>query len=1529
MNFKVILLSLLLIPLTTFSTLQAEGVFDLRDNLKGVLEHQLSKLLQQEVTIGEIKGNIYNHIILHDVTVKSRTALTEKVLLFTPKVEVDYSLKRILADRLNVLPHLRRVAIHEPFIALSRDQDGNWEGITKVSGNGVAKQVELPESLEVRVVGGRGLYTDYRGFGPIKKDFLLKTELRQINGLLEIKDGDLNVTLGAELPGQVRYNTLLLSGKVGLKEPTMQLKLSTKDLDLKTWGRYMLPINFAHLHRGQADIALLLDKPKGGSANLVAELKLTETILELPTISKRFLYGVKGGVRITDNTIFLQNLSGYLDGSPVHINGPIYNYRAQKNLRLDLTMKEVELAKLPDYLVFRVLDNFPSKLGGKFDMQLAIRGTPKDLRLSSKVESKQLNFYSYKLAAVKAVWGYHSNAVTVTINSSRLASGNVSGQLLIAKESGQWGFRSGSALTITSANLQELTYGEGSGPLSAAVSMSGPLQDLVIDITGQGEVTLLGQAVVSPSCKLLHRNNRYLFRPFKAVVNGEPLTLKAELDSSQKLRVQLEGQSMLLKKGDYFSNLNALFLIRGRAYGFVETSFPQVGPTLRANLTVGLTDSIIGNETIEQGSFNLIVQDQKIALDKIQLDLPNRGQLRGRFKGDLKAGSGYLHLNSQSSLSLEQIAIVQSYLPASQGRLNLSGTIEHQRGGKLSLKLPLELEDFQYRDVSLNRLSLTLEMAEGLVTISGGELLVGRDSYKGAGHWQLEEGEGSLEVAIERAELQRASLLFQRINRITNELQKSWAPSAQESNMTRHPQALLLMAPAEPLYSAGQSSAALQRFAKLQSDIKPEPTATPLTSALSGRLSGRLRASYLDEKLVLDGDLSLSDGKLGRAEVKRVALKLDSVTENIQLNLLANNLTVGQSSYPNLLLKARYDGSTLYNISLQAPYREGTTELLKGQLPLAAWLAQEDAGLQLTALLEGRELALLAGLIPGVREAEATGKLAVELGGSLMTPNLTIAKGSLQELTFKTLNPNYQEVKLANAVFNGHPNGLQLEKLQLNFRGKEGSSPDFNLKGELSLANWSLLASQGSLLKSRLSLEDGSGKVVLAPLFKGNLKWQEITLKGQLPIGNNQQSELAERLILKGELWLSDAKFNLSSGVGGAIGGHTLRQKLKPQGNEVALDLAINSGENVSLSSRGSLQKGDISALLGGFDIELANPNEQVQLKGTLNHPSFEGRFYMDNGSFSFLGRRFTLLSPSEQENFFSRGIRETIDNYLELVPTADLLHALKINGVMHTSIIETVSSVNTTADEVTDNTNAVVLVQRSKHYLLFIDGSPIEPASLSFRRYLTSGLSYVQDGEEYILQDKESGELIDPLRFQELATDIAPEFVKVAMGANNQAQLGQSFTEEIAKELTIDTVNSRMRDLLRPLEKSLGRQANLYDVKIKRDFGLDAVRMLSLDNSQSPAVEQYGLTDQYNQELGLSLVKELIPRSIYLYADAGLDRSLQSELLYMHMNSYGVNWKFFNAPGFDEVSLGIGQELDLYFEEYRPVMLLEGLRQF
>jgi hypothetical protein len=641
------------------------------------------------------------------------------------------------------------------------------------------------------------------------------------------------------------------------------------------------------------------------------------------------------------------------------------------------------------------------------------------------------------------------------------------------------------------------------------------------------------------------------------------------------------------------------------------------------------------------------------------------------------------------------------------------------------------------------------------------------------------------------------------------------------------------------------------------------------------------------------------------------------------------------TGHDSLFLSASISSGNLYFRDF-ALTKGGRTarQVLTGSFPLfGVWnekLAQAEIDLRLR--LAGADFALLAPFFGG--SISSPGDVELTLRGTLAEPRLSAEKLNLAGTKIGFDNYYIQEALIRRADLLLRDNELALNDLEIVLRSAERDTPPLRLSGRLGLRGWNLRRVEQIILPVELEAEDTQGELHLRGLYSGDFELRGVRLSGELalPVSAEKKAEMDKRIRANEPLGpLLTGAVSFSNGTLFLMSTDKPLNLKSEKALAAQLDLNLNLKNNLRAASTASLLSGDFSGFLGQLNVGLRDNNPPVRIGGSTNYLRIDGLIYLDDGYVSFLNRKFTLLEQRDQEKYFlSAPAHRPRENYLEFVETEKHLLEPHLSVVAQTTVYDT-QTVTASALAVSGDIDVTELqtLTTETDYLVFIDGSVFDLSSITFEKYRKENSAMALDGEPYVLRDKNTGKTIDQHRFQELAYEISPPLMKsaLALARGASAQTGGEVIRETARDLTVTEINLLARAILRPVEKSAAQMTGLYDVRFKRDIGVDAVRFAGLET-------QTALTDAAETPLteslfGLEMVGDLWMERIFLSVDTTLDRNLQTKNLNVTVESYKLTLKLLKNYFLDELSLNVGQELDLLQKEYIPVLSLEMLHNF
>ncbi|MDR1322938.1 MAG: hypothetical protein LBK68_00705, partial [Candidatus Margulisbacteria bacterium] len=887
-------------------------------------------------------------------------------------------------------------------------------------------------------------------------------------------------------------------------------------------------------------------------------------------------------------------------------------------------------------------------------------------------------------------------------------------------------------------------------------------------------------------------------------------------------------------------------------------------------------------------------------------------------------------------LDLQKSNLVQMYLPDSTGAAEFVGELfwvdKH-----LLLDGSLRAEELRYADLIVTPL-------QGQFLFDGQEFRVAdfhfglADSFlTGNASVRIVAGEQPLwqrlAVSVDidtKVNLAAAYEFTGKAEAVWQDLQRRWQNPAE----SQRPLVSAWLSD-EVLY-AEYGDSALRKF----KDYIPAAAADILPALdLRGQLDGHLAFYSRGDDFRIEQDLRIVGGSIQGQGADLIEITAGTDHSGlVSLNILMQGLRAANvTGHDSLFLSALVSSGNLYfqDFALTKGSRTAR-QILTGSFPLFGFwderFAQGEIDLRLR--LAGEDFALLIPFFGGA--IDSPGDVDINLRGTLEAPRLSADKLNLANTRIGFDNYYIQEALIRRADLALRDNELTLDNLEIILRSGEHDTPPLRLSGRLGLRDWNFRQTEQIILPINLAVEDMQGELNLRGLYNGDFELRDMGLNGELalPISAEKKADLDKRIRANEPLGpLLTGTLSFSNGTLILLAADKPLNLKSEKALSVMLDLNLNIKNNLRAASTASLLSGDFSGFLGQINVGLRDNNPPVRIGGSTNYLRIGGLIYLDDGYVGFLNRKFTLLEQRDQEKYFlGATTHRPQENYLEFGETEKYTLEPYLSAVAQTTVYDTLvvsNSALAVSGDIDIEKAAPQTLTTETDYLVFIDGSVFDLSSITFEKYRKENLNMALDGEPYVLRDKNTGKTIDQYRFQELAYAISPPLMKsaLALARGTSAQTGGEVIRETARDLTVTEINLLARTILRPVEKSAAQMTGLYDVRFKRDIGSDAARFAGLET-------QAALVDTENTRLteylfGLEMVKELWKERIFFSVDTTLDRNLQNKRLNITVGSYKLTFKLLKNYFLDELSLNVGQELDLQQEEYIPALSLEMLHNF
>src|SRR3989339_235676 len=357
---KILFISLgiiLLLGITAF-ILAKTGVFV--KQFKNIIELELTKALNREVTIEKIEGGIFDSIDLVNVRIASK-----------------------------------------------KDEQGSWNIIDFINSLPVAENSVFPEKLPITV--SKGLI----GIKDSKKKF--NSYFRDIYGNLEfVGQGKLSVKAGSKSFSSKKTN-LYVDGLVDLKNKISALIVTGKDLELSHYAGYALTYLPADktgklfIEAGKFDLTVKISDDI--SSGVSAEFLIKNGEARFADF-KAVLSGIVSEISLTKESIKIKNFASVLKNSSITARGEIKNaFEGKPEGKVSVYLNRADLADFNEEEIFKGLNpagicNAGITIEGVFaSPAINVFANVRDLRISGvKTENNELVLrYKDKKAVIESL----------------------------------------------------------------------------------------------------------------------------------------------------------------------------------------------------------------------------------------------------------------------------------------------------------------------------------------------------------------------------------------------------------------------------------------------------------------------------------------------------------------------------------------------------------------------------------------------------------------------------------------------------------------------------------------------------------------------------------------------------------------------------------------------------------------------------------------------------------------------------------------------------------------------------------------------------------------------------------------------------------------------------------------------------------------------------------------------------------------------------------------------------------------------
>jgi len=331
-----------LLGLTVF-TLAKTGVFVRQ--FKNIIETELSKNLNREVTIGKIEGGIFDSIDLINVRIVSKKELKDGTIIVIDKVSVKYNFNDIVFRKKQVIESLKGIELIRPSLLIENNEQGSWNIIDFINSLPVAENQVFPEKLTITV--SKGLI----GITDSKKKF--NSSFRDIYGRVNfLGQGKVSVKSGMKSFSSKKTN-LHLDGIFDLKNKNKALVISGNDLELAHYGAYAL----TYLPPDKAGKIFIKDGKFDLMVNISEELS-ADLLVKKGEVGfadfKAGLSGIMSEVALTEKNLKIKKFASVLKDSAITAKGDIKNaFEENPEAKLSIYVNRASLGDLPERTFLR------------------------------------------------------------------------------------------------------------------------------------------------------------------------------------------------------------------------------------------------------------------------------------------------------------------------------------------------------------------------------------------------------------------------------------------------------------------------------------------------------------------------------------------------------------------------------------------------------------------------------------------------------------------------------------------------------------------------------------------------------------------------------------------------------------------------------------------------------------------------------------------------------------------------------------------------------------------------------------------------------------------------------------------------------------------------------------------------------------------------------------------------------------------------------------------------------------------------
>ncbi|MBU0687763.1 MAG: translocation/assembly module TamB domain-containing protein [Candidatus Margulisbacteria bacterium] len=421
-RFKNIILVAILAALSLM--LCAFSVENIYQALKEEVAKQLALNLNREVSIGSVKGILAYQVELYDIKIAKDKKLSSGTVAQIDKAVISYNPLKFLINRADIIPAISKIDIYGLKASVIREPNGEIN-VAKLlpQEESSEPQALLPFYAHISVKSGEITFIDYAGYGgkPLAAPF--KTDIQNIAAELNFQVKG-RLFLGAS--GRAKTGDTVadcsIKGGVNLYNAKYEFETSARNLDLKKWGWYVLPIDNFRLNDGTANLDLTITTPIKGQDTPVAMHGTATFKNSSAYLFDYYFKNINGRIDLTHDSVAFNNLNLTYQQVPALISGKIYNFA---DLKLDLNIasqKDFNLSKLPPSLEFMSKLN----LSGPGSFAINIKEKAVNPKVAGYLQSQNGRFYGQPFSG-KLLITYQDQAFNFNVSALNIYGGTITG----------------------------------------------------------------------------------------------------------------------------------------------------------------------------------------------------------------------------------------------------------------------------------------------------------------------------------------------------------------------------------------------------------------------------------------------------------------------------------------------------------------------------------------------------------------------------------------------------------------------------------------------------------------------------------------------------------------------------------------------------------------------------------------------------------------------------------------------------------------------------------------------------------------------------------------------------------------------------------------------------------------------------------------------------------------------------------------------------------------------------------------------